>query len=105
MSPPESPPLVEQALELAGEVLRAADGGSPELTMQLDAQLRGLLTSIRTGGRPMNPAENAMLAEIRRLNDQTVGLMEHRLRRVAREMDTVSVGRRAVAAYAYAGPR
>ncbi len=91
---------LHRAVELAHEITLIADSGAPELTLRLDAQLRILLASVRAAGRELQPAERARIEEIRALNDRAIGSMQHRMRGLARDLDTVSTGRRAVRAYA-----
>ena len=49
------------------------------------------------------PQFTAMLREIVRLNDELIGLAEHRRRALARELDLLAVGREASRAYGAAG--
>lgn len=94
-----------RALDLSREIAVIADSGSPELTQRLDEERRTLLASVRAAGPDLLPEERARLDEIRLLNDQAIGSMQHRMRGLARDLDTVSVGRRAVLAYAQSGGR
>lgn len=92
-----------RAVELSREIAALADSGSPELTQRLDEERRTLLASVRAAGPDLLPEERARLDEIQWLNDQAIGSMQHRMRALARDLDTVSAGRRAVRAYARSG--
>jgi len=88
------------ALELSHAVAAAADGGDSEAALRLDAERRRLLEAARHGLSLLEPDEHAMLAEIQSLNARALGLLQHRQRATARDLDMLSVGRRAVLAYA-----
>jgi hypothetical protein len=92
----------EAALALSHRLLAAAEQADLPALRLLDTERMRLLESIRRGARP-DAGERAMLGEVARLNDRAIGLMQHHLRRKARELDMAAVGRRAVAAYATAG--
>ncbi len=49
------------------------------------------------------PVLTATLREVVRLNDELIGLAEHRRRAIARELDLLAVGREASRAYGGAG--
>jgi len=51
------------------------------------------------------PVLTATLREVVRINDELIGLAEHRRRAVARELDLLAVGREAHRAYQGAGGR
>ncbi|MDB6085957.1 MAG: hypothetical protein JWN43_3838 [Gammaproteobacteria bacterium] len=92
-----------RALELSREMLSVAERGDASVMASLDAERLRLLDLERPNSRNMNATERLVLQKIGELNDQAIGLLEHRRRRIEREMDTVTVGRRAVLAYSAAG--
>jgi hypothetical protein len=72
----------------------------------LEAERRGLMETIFDGPPPAAdlPTITALLREVVRVNDELVGLAEHRRRALERDADVVALGRTAVRAYAAAGP-
>jgi hypothetical protein len=96
---------LEAALALSQRVLAAADQSDMQSLVCLDTERLRLLESVRLRHGPLDTSEQAMVEEIRRLNDQAIGLMEHQVRRKSRALDMAAVGRRAVAAYWTAGQR
>jgi hypothetical protein len=68
----------------------------------LEAERRGLVELIFDGAPPAAdlPALTATLREVVRVNDELVGLAEHRRRALERDADLVALGRTAVRAYA-----
>jgi hypothetical protein len=87
-----------RALALSQELLAVAVQGDVRAMVDLDAERLRLLHSIRLFTN-MPADERLMLRRINELNDEAIGLLEHRKRRTEREMDMASTGRRAVAAY------
>jgi hypothetical protein len=55
---------------------------------------------LRRERHDLSAGDKLALQEVADLNDRTIGLMEHHRRIKQRAMETVAVGRRAVAAYA-----
>lgn len=106
MSRAEAQAALRGALELSHAVAAAADGGNLEATVRLDAERRRLLEAARRGLETLQlaerdvPAERDLLAEIRALNARAIGMLQHRQRATARDIDMLKVGRRAVRAYA-----
>jgi hypothetical protein len=49
--------------------------------------------------QPLDEKDRSVLREIAALNDQALGLLEHRRRAKGRDMDMLAVGRRALRAY------
>ncbi len=94
-----------RAVEVSRGILAAADAGEAGRVLELDAERRALLASVRADGRRLDSRAAALLEQIRVLNDEALGRMQHGMRRLEREFDTVKVGRRALAAYASAGAR
>jgi len=100
MSRAEAEVSLHAALALSHAVAAAADEGDAQAAMGLDTERRRLLEAARRGLSPLQPAERAVLAEIRALNQQALGQLQHRQRATARDLDMLAVGRRAVRAYA-----
>ncbi len=104
MTEPGNHPALARAVQLSQELLAAADGGKDESLARLDAERLQLLQSFRretssVSAGSVSAGDRALLEQISRLNDQAIGLLEHRQRSVGRDMDMAAVGRRAVAAY------
>jgi len=100
--------LLRLTERLKGHLERGEWGAAAELELER----RGLVE--RVFERPPAAAElpvlTATLREVVRLNDELIGLAEHRRRAIARELDLLSVGREASRAYgdvgrSAAGPR
>jgi len=91
--------VLERALELSRELLAVAELGDMAAAAKLGAARLELLKSVAETPQttPMNHRE--LLQEIAQLNVKAIGCLEHHRRRKAREMDMVSVGRRALIAY------
>jgi hypothetical protein len=88
-----------RALALSQELLAVAERGDVRAVADLDAERLRLLHSMRVKFTNMHADERLMLRKIKELNDEAIGLLEHRKRRTERDMDMASAGRRAVAAY------
>ena len=88
-----------RALALSHELLVVAAQGDVTAVANLDAERLRLLHSMRMKFTDMTADERLMLRKINELNDEAIGLLEHRRRRTERDMDMASAGRRAVAAY------
>ena len=88
-----------RALALSRDLLAVAERGDVTAVANLDAERLRLLHSMRMKFTNMHADERLMLRKINELNDETIGLLEHRRRRTEREMDLASAGRRALAAY------
>jgi hypothetical protein len=91
---------LERALALSRDLADAADSGDAAVTQRLDAERRMLLESARADRIDFGDADRAMLREIAVLNSRALGALQHRQRAMARDLDMLSVGRRAVRAYA-----
>jgi hypothetical protein len=85
-----------RALALSRDLLAAAEDGDSQRAVRLDAERLQLLKS---ASGSMAADDRALLEEIARLNDLSVGHLEHHRRTVGRQLDLAAVGRRAVAAY------
>ena len=88
-----------RALALSRDLLAVAEQGDVRAVADLDAERLRLLHSIRVKSTNMDANQRLMLQKINELNDEAIGLLEHRRRRTEREMDMATAGRRAVAAY------
>lgn len=96
---------LRRALELSRELADAADRGDAQATVQLDAQRLELLRAARGGGVGTDEDARAMLCEITALNAKAIGSLLHRQRAVARDLDMLAMGKRAIRAYAAVGLR
>jgi hypothetical protein len=99
MMEPHTHPALVRALQLSRELLAAAEGANTSALGRLDAERLQLLQSFRRETPRVAAGDRALLQQIGQLNDQTIGLLEHRQRGTARDIDMAAVGRRAVAAY------
>lgn len=90
---------LERVLGLSRELASAADRGEGDRVVELDAERRQLLKSLRASGYVPDAVGRRMLEEIALLNDRAIGHLEHHRRIKARELDVIAVGRRAVSAY------
>ena len=91
---------LRRALELSEELAAIADCGEVQLALRLDAERLQLLKS---AVQPPSDEDRRILRQIAALNDKAIGFLEHRRRCKARDLDMVSVGKRAVRAYAASG--
>ena len=105
MSVPREATLLERALGLSRELAQLAEAGDAVRAAALDGERRALLREVRASGRAFSEREQALLDDIQALNDRALGLLEHRLRIKARELDTAMTGQRALAAYGATGQR
>lgn len=103
MNASEAMAALERAAEISRELAVLADAGDARLAPRLDAERLGLLRSVRRAAQPLGEIERRLLREIAELNDKALGLMEHRRRLAARDMDMLAAGKRAVRAYASSG--
>lgn len=94
---------LQRAAEISRELLAVADSGDIQLAQRLDAERLQLLKSARTSLRPLDDGARGLLREIAELNDQALGFLEHRRRCKARDLDMLSVAKRAVRAYSANG--
>jgi hypothetical protein len=99
MTRTEAVAALQRALEISRELAAVADGGELRLAVSLDAERLQLLKSIRAALQPLDEKDRSLLREIAALNDQSLGLLEHRRRAKGRDMDMLAVGRRALRAY------
>jgi hypothetical protein len=88
-----------RALALSHDMLAAAEQANWQSLGLLDAERLKLLKSFRLETQRPDAADRALLEEISKMNDRTIGLVEHQRRSKGRDIDMAAVGRRAVAAY------
>jgi len=93
------PSALHLALEVTRRLAVAAQSGDGETAVQLDADRMRLLKEARRALQPVDAEDRAIVAEILALNRHAIGALQHGLRRTARDLDMLSVGRRAVRAY------
>lgn len=103
MSQAEASAALKCALTISRELVAVADHGDVELTQRLDAERLQLLQSAKSASPSPSDSDRAMLREIAELNATAIGLLEHRRRAMARDLDMLVVGKRAVRAYAVTG--
>jgi hypothetical protein len=100
MSRAEAQASLRSALALSRTIAEAADGGDLVAMVRHDVERRRLLEAARRDLKMLQPGDSEMIAEIRALNARAIGLLQHRQRATARDIDMLAVGRRAVRAYA-----
>lgn len=96
---------LQRALELSRELGAIADSGEIEAAIRLDADRLQLLKAACSALRPADDHERGLLREIDTLNALAIGTLQHRQRAMARDLDMMSVGRRAMRAYSATGLR
>jgi hypothetical protein len=94
---------LERALQISRELLEVAEHGDVRGVAALNAERLRLLQALHPSLGRLDAGERLMLQEISQLNDQALGLVEHRRRRTERKMDMAAVGRRALTAYSATG--
>jgi hypothetical protein len=99
MTRDETAAALQRALALSQEILSVAEAGDVHRLMNLDAERRRLLKSVRDGARSLDEKELSVLRTIADMNAQSLGRMEHRFRAKCRDMDMLAAGRRALRAY------
>lgn len=97
---------LEQVLELTAELRRCVEAGDFEAAADLESARRALLEEFFAAPPPAAELQRciALLRDLVAANDVLVGLAEHLQRALAREVETLGTGRRAVRAYGAAGP-
>jgi hypothetical protein len=95
---------LQRALALSQEILAVAEAGDVHRVMNLDAERRRLLKSVRDAARSLDERELSVLRTIADMNAQSLGRMEHRFRAKCRDMDMLAAGRRALRAYGNSRP-
>jgi hypothetical protein len=94
---------LQRAAEISRELVGVADTGDVQLTHRLDAERLQLLKSAKSAPQSLDENDRLLLREIAELNDKAIGFLEHRRRCKARDLDMLSVGKRAVRAYSATG--
>lgn len=104
-APGERVRACEQLLVLTRRIRDGLESGDWGAAAELESERRGLVETIFDGPPPAAElaAITATLREVVRVNDELVGLAEHRRRALERDADVVALGRTAVRAYAAAG--
>jgi hypothetical protein len=92
-------PHLLRALALSHDLLAAAEQANWHSLGLLDAERLELLKSFWLETKRADVADRVLLEEISKMNDRTIGLVEHQRRSKGRDIDMAAVGRRAVAAY------
>ena len=87
------------ALALSRELAAVADDCDAQTARRIDAERHVLLQAAKAACSGFDAADRAMLAEIAALNSRALGALQHRQRSLARDLDMLSAGRRAVRAY------
>ncbi len=105
MTRAEARAALQRALELSHELAAIADSGEIEAAIRLDADRLQLLKAACGALRPADDHERGLLREINTLNAEAIGTLQHRQRAMARDLDMMSVGRRAMRAYSATGLR
>lgn len=95
--------LLQRVLGISRELSQLAESGDAATAVALDGERRELLRVLRASGAMLGEDSRALLDDVAALNDRALGLLEHRLRIKARELDMAMTGRRAVRAYAATG--
>ena len=90
-----------ELLRLTGELKGALERGDWGTAAELELARRVAVEEIfdRRPADAALPALTAALREVVRINDELIGLAEHRRRALAREIDLLAVGREAARAY------
>ena len=96
---------LQRALEISRELATVAERGEIDAAIQLDADRLQLLKAARGALPRPDEHEQRLLGEITALNALALGAMQHRQRAMARDMDMMAAGRRAMRAYTVNGQR
>ncbi len=90
---------LHRAFAVSQQLAAAAEAGDTEAAAKLDAERMSLLKEARRVLQPVDEQDRELVREIVELNERAIGYLQHGLRRTTRELDMLSVGRRAVRAY------
>jgi hypothetical protein len=96
---------LQQALALSHAVAAAAADGDVALALRLDAERAQVLQAARPTGDAVPADEHRLMEEMAALNAQAIGALQHRQRGIARTLDMLVTGQRAVRAYGATHPR
>ncbi len=99
MSPDAGRRGLQRALEISQAVAAAAADGDVEGAVRLDAERLKALEAVHSVRSLLGPEDGRLLAEIAALNAEAIGTLLHRQRGLARNLDMLAVGQRAVRAY------
>ncbi|HMD74106.1 MAG TPA: hypothetical protein VKG05_09625 [Steroidobacteraceae bacterium] len=105
MTRAEGREALQRALEISRELAAVADRGKIEAAIQLDADRLQLLKAARCALTQPDEQERRLLDEINVLNARAIGALMHHQRTMARDLDMMAAGRRAMRAYAVNGQR
>ncbi|MBS0396622.1 MAG: flagellar protein FliT [Proteobacteria bacterium] len=91
-------------LELTTGLKRSLENGEWGRAAELELERRQVVERVfdEAPAAEELPALTATLREVVRINDELIGLAEHRRRTLARELDLLTVGREASRAYGHA---
>jgi hypothetical protein len=90
---------LHRALAVSQQLAAAADAGDADAAVKLDAERILLLKEARRALQPVDAEDRELVRQIALLNERAIGFLQHALRRTVRDLDMLSVGRRAVRAY------
>ncbi len=90
---------LHRALAVSQSLAAAAEAGDAARALELDAERLSLLKEARRVLQPVDDHDRELVRQIVLLNERAIGFLQHGQRTKARELDMVSVGRRAVHAY------
>lgn len=90
---------LQRALAVSRALVAAAEAGDADEARKLDAERMKLLEEARRVLQPLDDRDREWVRQIALLNERAIGFLQHGQRATARELDMVSVGRRAVHAY------
>ena len=96
---------LHRALAVSQQLAAAADAGDADAAVKLDAERKLLLKEARRALQPLDAQDRELVREIVQLNERAIGFLQHGQRRTVRDLDMLSVGRRAVRAYSATRPR
>jgi len=102
---PERAADFRQLLELTQALRKEVERGEWGVAAELETERRAVVERVFdvTPAACELPALTATLREVVRLNDELIGLAEHRRRAIARSVDTIAIGREARRTYAKMG--
>ena len=90
---------LHRALSASQELVAAAEAGNADAAASFDLERMKLLKEARRALQPVDAEDRELVRQIALLNERAIGFLQHALRRTVRDLDMLSVGRRAVRAY------
>jgi hypothetical protein len=90
---------LDRALAVSQELVAAAEAGDAAATVELDAKRMHLLKEARRVLQPVDTQDRELVREIMLLTERAIGFLHHAQRAKVRDLEMLSVGRRAVSAY------